>query len=104
MAFCSSCGAEIQPQAIVCVKCGVGLVPNAADQVAGVSDKSWMTTLLLAFFLGCLGVHRFYTGHTVLGVIQLLTVGGCGIWALVDFIMILTGAFKDSQGRPLKKK
>lgn len=103
MAFCPSCGAEIQPQAIVCVKCGVGLASGAGAPDGSVSDKSWLTTLLLCFFLGGLGVHRFYTGHTVLGVIQLLTLGGCGIWALVDFIMILTGAFKDSQGRPLKK-
>src|SRR5216683_6915715 len=64
-------------------------------------QKDWLTTLLLCLFLGWLGVHRFYTGHTVIGVIQLLTLGGCGIWVLVDFIMILTNSYRDSNGIPL---
>ena len=67
-------------------------------------NKDWLTTLLLCFFLGFLGVHRFYTGSTGIGVVQLLTLGGCGIWTIVDFIMILTGAYKDGQGSPLVKK
>ena len=65
--------------------------------------KEWLVTLLLSFFLGVLGIHRFYTGHTMTGVAQLLTIGGCGIWAFIDFIMFLLGNFKDAQGRPLKK-
>ncbi len=64
-------------------------------------QKDWLTTLLLCIFLGWLGIHRFYTGHTVIGVIQLLTLGGCGIWVLVDFIMILTNSYRDSNGIPL---
>src|SRR6266567_1545174 len=64
-------------------------------------QKDWLTTLLLCIFLGWLGIHRFYTGHTVIGVIQLLTLGGCGIWVLVDFIMILTNSYRDSNGFPL---
>ena len=66
--------------------------------------KDWMTTLLLCIFLGWLGVHRFYTGHIAIGVIQLLTGGRCGIWWLIDFIMILTDSYKDSNGFPLVRR
>ena len=62
------------------------------------SQKSWLATLLLCFFLGPLGIHSFYAGNTVYGVIQLLTGGGCGIWALIDFIMILVKKYKDGEG------
>jgi TM2 domain-containing membrane protein YozV len=65
------------------------------------TQKDWLTTLILCIFLGVFGVHRFYTGHIAIGVIQLLTLGGCGIWWLIDLIMIATGTFTDSNGFPL---
>jgi TM2 domain-containing membrane protein YozV len=65
--------------------------------------KEWLTTLLLCIFLGTLGVHRFYTGYTKEGVIQLLTCGGCIVWAVIDLINIITNKFVDAQGRPLIK-
>ena len=65
--------------------------------------KEWTTTLLLSIFLGGFGVDRFYTGHTVLGLLKLLTCGGLGVWSLVDIILIATGKFTDSDGRPLQK-
>lgn len=103
MPFCPSCGAEVQEKAIVCVKCGVGLTPAGANQAGPVSDKEWLVAVLLSFFLGVFGIHRFYTGHIGIGIVQLLTLGGCGIWALIDFIMIITGGLKDAKGLPLKR-
>jgi len=66
-----------------------------------VSDKTKLVTALLCWFLGIFGVHRFYVGKTGSGVAQLLTCGGLGIWALIDFIMILMGSFTDAEGRQL---
>lgn len=64
-----------------------------------VSEKSWITTLLLCGFVGGLGVHRFYVGKLGTGIAMLLTFGGLGIWTLVDFITIACGHFKDGEGR-----
>ena len=66
------------------------------------SEKDWLVTLLLSLFLGSLGVHRFYAGKIGTGILQLLTVGGCGVWTLIDIIMIVTGSFKDNEGNIIK--
>ncbi len=65
------------------------------------APKSFTTALLLSFFLGGLGIDRFYLGYTGLGVAKLLTVGGCGIWALIDFIMIAMRKVPAADGSPL---
>lgn len=61
-------------------------------------ENNWLITLLLCWLLGVLGIHRFYTGHTTIGVIQLLTLGGCGIWTFTDFIILLIGNYTDANG------
>lgn len=65
------------------------------------SEKDWLVTLLLCIFFGGIGVHRFYAGKIGTGILQLITLGGCGIWTLVDLIMIITGSFKDKNGNPI---
>lgn len=67
-----------------------------------VSTKSKTTAALLSFFLGALGIDRFYLGNTGLGVGKLLTFGGFGIWAFVDFVYIITGNAKDGDNLPVK--
>jgi TM2 domain/GYF domain 2 len=63
--------------------------------------KDWLTALLLSIFLGTFGVDRFYMGQAGLGIGKLLTLGGCGVWWLIDVILIATGSAKDSRGRLL---
>jgi TM2 domain-containing membrane protein YozV len=65
------------------------------------SDKNWLATLLLCLFLGGIGVHRFYVGKVGTGILQLITLGGCGIWTLIDLIMIITGSFTDKNGNKI---
>jgi TM2 domain-containing membrane protein YozV len=66
--------------------------------------KQWLTAVLLSWLLGWLGADRFYLGYTGLGVAKLLTLGGCGIWSIIDLIMILMDKMPDAQGRPLERK
>jgi len=98
--FCSKCGAEINDEAVVCVKCGCAV--NGRNTGYNL-DKSWLVALLLCLFLGGIGAHRFYTGHVGIGIAQLFTAGGCGIWWLVDLILLLCGDFKTADGSPLHR-
>ena len=69
------------------------------------NKKNYLTTVLLAWLLpaiGINGVHRMYTGHIGIGIAQLLTLGGCGIWQLIDFILLCFGNFKDAEGNELE--
>ncbi len=60
--------------------------------------------MLLCFFLGVLGVHRFYVGKIGTGILMLFTFGGFGIWALIDFIMVVLGNFTDSDGLKISNR
>lgn len=62
------------------------------------NPKSQLIALLLVILIGSLGIHRFYLGYIGIGIIQLLTLGGCGIWALIDMIRIITGDLKPKDG------
>jgi len=67
------------------------------------SKKSWGITLALSFFLGFIGGQSFYVGRIGRGFAQWFTLGGLGIWSLIDFITIATGNFQDSEGKTVKK-
>lgn len=85
------------------VRVGQGQQFTLAKDIPGVfSDKEWLTTVLLSWLLGYLGVDRFYLGHTGLGVAKLLTCGGLGIWAIIDLVLIIMRKIPDAQGRPLR--
>jgi TM2 domain-containing membrane protein YozV len=140
--FCSNCGKENPNTAKFCAGCGKPIAEAAAPAAApaqqtiinmapppqaayaapaatGISPKSKTAAALLAFFLGSLGIHRFYAGKVGTGIVILLlsiigyatltfTVGAfvlaaVGLWVLIDFIMILMGKFKDKNGLLIKK-
>jgi hypothetical protein len=98
--YCHECGTLVSKNAIMCPSCGVGFSQGSRSGT-GV-DSRFLVTILLCWFLGVFGIHRFYTGHTTIGILQLITLGGCGIWVLIDFIIIVTGNFKDAQGIPIR--
>lgn len=76
--------------------------PDTLSVKANLSTRDWWTTFLFCLFLGFLGVHRFYTGHIVIGIVQLVTQGGFFLWWLADLILIVTHRYKDVNGRELQ--
>jgi TM2 domain-containing membrane protein YozV len=92
MVFCRGCGGQMHETAHACPNCG------AAHKAFSLSQKRILPAALLSFFFGVLGVHRFYVGKIGTGILQLLTFGGLGIWAFIDFIMIVIGSFRDGDG------
>ncbi|MGA9058868.1 MAG: TM2 domain-containing protein [Terriglobia bacterium] len=94
--YCQSCGQETVPGAEICVKCGVRLGRGG--------EKDWMVALILSILLGTFGVDRFYLGYVGLGILKLVTLGGCGIWWLVDVILIAMNKLPDALGNPLRQR
>lgn len=68
------------------------------------SEKDWLITLILSIVVGGFGIDRFYTGSVLLGVLKLVTLGGLGLWWLIDLIMLVTGNYKDGNGNRIAAK
>jgi hypothetical protein len=80
--------------------------PVPVGAVARVSTRSRLVAGLLGLLLplvGLNGIHRFYTGHIWLGILMLITCGGCGIWQLIDVILVFSGTVCDAEGLPLRE-
>lgn len=105
MKYCSHCGAEMAEDAVYCPKCGrpVNGSTPPVESNSSLSSKDWLATLLLCFFLGVFGAHRFYVGKIGSAILMLLTIGGFGIWTLVDLILIICSDFKDRDGKVIKR-
>jgi hypothetical protein len=99
--YCSNCGKKVSDQAVSCPDCGHPLkrVRPGYEDGKAVSPKSRLVAILLAVFIGSLGIHRFYVGKVGTGIAMIFTFGGLGIWTLIDIIMIATGSFTDLDGK-----
>ena len=125
--FCSSCGTSLPAGTLFCPNCGSPQADQAVPRGVPVTDlvgmgggglvidhrtglpyshRSKVVAGVLQILLGAFGVGRFYTGHTGLAFAQIavtwLTCGLGGLWPFIDGIMMLTGAVKDAEGRPLR--
>jgi TM2 domain-containing membrane protein YozV len=110
--YCPECGQAVNSKSDVCLNCGISLKKIRTNNSISVSSKSKIAAALFAFFLGTIGIHRFYLGYTGLGIIFIvlfvlgfLTIGItwiiAGIWAFIEFILILCNVIKDSDGNLL---
>ncbi|MFQ6547368.1 TM2 domain-containing protein [Aestuariibius sp. 2305UL40-4] len=76
---------------------------TATTDMGAVSEKKFVPAVLLCFFLGSFGVHRFYLGKIGTGLLMLVTLGGLGIWTLIDFVRLIIGSMGDKEGLPLAR-
>ena len=74
------------------------------QQTPSKNQRSWLIALLLSIFLGQLGIDRFYLGYIGTGILKLITLGGGGVWWLIDVILIVTNKLNDVDGNPLSKE
>ena len=71
------------------------------DSSTKTNSIDWLALFLLTFFVGVLGVHRFYVGKIGTGVLMLITLGGLGVWFLVDLLLVVTGQFTNKDGQKI---
>lgn len=107
MVYCTACGKQIHESATTCPACGApqqarpapaAVAAPAGYAPAAYTDKRILPAAILCFVVGVFGAHRFYVGKVGSAIAMIFTLGGLGIWVLIDFIMIVTGSFKDDNG------
>lgn len=105
MVYCTACGKQIHESAPTCPACGApqqvarpAVAAPARYAPAAYTDKRILPAAILCFVVGVFGAHRFYVGKVGSAIAMIFTLGGLGIWVLIDFIMIVTGSFKDDNG------
>lgn len=105
--YCKYCGSPIPKEAVLCVHCGcqveninspqpnIYINNNNNNNNSNITPqpnkkpKSKWCAFFLCLFLGVLGVHKFYEGKIIMGILYLCTYGLCGIGCLIDLIIIL---------------
>lgn len=105
MNYCPNCGKPVTGETNFCPECGAPLkIANYQNQPDSnrTNEDRWLIALILCILVGSLGVHRFYTGNIVTGVLMLITLGGCGVWTIIDLIMIAANTYRDGNGNTLK--
>ncbi|VEH31945.1 TM2 domain-containing protein [Legionella sainthelensi] len=107
--FCRHCGNNLTEDAQFCSKCGAPVETNSSfPQIKKsypnqeIHQKSPLLVLILGLFLGVIGIHRIYVGKIYTGLLMLITLGGLGIWYLVDLILIVTNKFEDKNGNSIQ--
>lgn len=104
---CEKCGKDVTISEFfrndgLCEKCLIE-GNDEKNNPKEISDKDWGSTLLLCIFTGVIGGHNFYVGKNGKGLVYLLTGGILGIGTLIDFLNLLTGDFKDANGKLVKR-
>lgn len=98
--FCFSCGTKIKRAAEICPKCGVRQLQQHNLMLnKPIGRRRWIVALLLSVLLGWLGIDRFYMGLIGTGILKLITLGGLGVWVIIDIILIATNSLKDADGK-----
>ena len=100
--YCVECGSLIRKNAEICPECGVRQ-PETKKTSSSRSSRNYLVALLLSILIGQLGIDRFYLGYIGLGILKLITFGGCGIWWIIDIILIASGSLRDADGKHLIK-
>lgn len=99
--FCRYCGEQISESDITCMHCGseqnFTMTPNQVSR----RNSEGVIAFVICFFFGVFGLHRFIYGKIFTGFLMLITLGGLGLWWLIDLIRIGVGKFTDSKGNQL---